>query len=238
MWHLKFPSARLVLLTVASCGGSVRTTTVGDAGRADAAVQKAEAGPCAIDTSNYDLSCSTDSDCVGFIAGSEPGLGLGGLPVQSGNYCTPMCFCGGDVISKKSVAQYTTDVSKTPLGSGAIAPLSCGCGDEPGPCCENGQCVAKSVCGPIGGPFDAGAPTTGGALPDGSVMCALEMGAIDSGAQGNGAWRWCTPPERCVTSTAVGLAVPSRARAAFRFALYRRPTVDSEGGAKCGPSFR
>jgi hypothetical protein len=49
--------------------------------RVDATVgAEAYAGPCYIDTGDYDQSCSVDSDCVGTLAS------LDGFPIQSGDY--------------------------------------------------------------------------------------------------------------------------------------------------------
>jgi hypothetical protein len=109
-----------------------------------------DAGACIISASNYDRSCSTNSDCVAYIYG-DGGLELNGLPVQFGNYCVPGCLCGGDAINRRAVAQYVNDVLKTPS---LTEDLTCLCGvrirpavdsGEPGgACCLNGTCSTTS----------------------------------------------------------------------------------------------
>lgn len=141
---------------------------------------------CAIEASNYDLSCSVDSDCVG-----NAGL----FAVQFGNYCQSGCMCGGDAINKTSVAQYVHDV--TPLTAsmaGCFCPFV-----NTDACCANNRCTTSSC--PPGG-VDAGGPPAADAAPPGeppgSFMCGLNMGPFDAGADAQGPWRWCTPPENCV----------------------------------------
>ncbi len=127
------------------CGGSVADGPQRDAGVAPGPADAspgvppldavAEAGPdidaagCVLAASNYNQSCTVDTDCV---------------PISTGNYCDPLtCMCGGvgDVISKNALPQFQADVAKTPIGSGAIQGASCGC---PlfglGACCVAGMC--------------------------------------------------------------------------------------------------
>jgi hypothetical protein len=157
---------------------------------------EAEAASCVIQVSRYDHSCSVDSDCVGLIAGFRDDLGTGGLPVQSGNYCKAMCVCGGEAISKTAVAQYAKDVSATPLGSGAIAGEACGCVNILSPCCQNGQCVVDQCA--QGTSIDAGTTSVLDASSvDGSVLCGLKTGPLDSGSAGTDPTRWCMPQEVC-----------------------------------------
>jgi hypothetical protein len=103
---------------------------------------------CYISAANYDQSCSVDSDCVAVIQGAEGGVEAFGLVVQSGNYCQPICMCGGEAINKSAAAQYLADVSETPLGSGAIKPLlPCMCPQIPNAaCCSDGGCVPAAGC--------------------------------------------------------------------------------------------
>ncbi len=105
-----------------------------------------DAAACYISASNYDQSCSVDSDCVAVIEGAEGGIGAFGLVVQSGNYCQPLCMCGGQAINKGAVAQYVADVSKTPVGSGAIKTPPCFCPSvSPTGCCgDGGRCLDDS----------------------------------------------------------------------------------------------
>ena len=132
----------------AACGGLVASPTTGtDAGLSDASVgvdatsldsglgEESYPAACFIDTNNYDHSCSVDSDCVGAL---------------SGNYCKQpqhMCiYCLTETIAKSAVAQYLTDVSKTPLGSGAIPRKLCDCTAIFAPCCKSHYCVPGALC--------------------------------------------------------------------------------------------
>src|SRR5580658_820236 len=85
-------------------------------------------GTCVISASNYDQSCNVDSDCV---------------EISSGDYCSAtFCQCGGSVINVGALAQFKADVSKTPIGSGALMGTVCGCSVPAGPCCRQGMCKA------------------------------------------------------------------------------------------------
>jgi hypothetical protein len=94
-------------------------TSVSDSGAS------ADGGTCDISASSYDQSCTIDSDC---------------RMVSSGNYCAATCLCGGSAINAAAVAQFNEDVSKTPLGSGALGNVLCGCPAESAPCCRQGVC--------------------------------------------------------------------------------------------------
>jgi hypothetical protein len=94
---------------------------------------------CSIDPSNYDESCSSDSDCVNMA---------GNIPVDFGNYCQFLCRCGGDAINRTSVGQFMTDVLNTPLGSGAFLGMGCGCGYSGPSCCREGRCAVGATCEP------------------------------------------------------------------------------------------
>jgi hypothetical protein len=164
---------------IAACGGSTRVS-----GSADTSATEAGVGPetslvdsraetdsetnvaaldgaaCFIEASNYDQSCSVDSDCVASIPGIDV-FDVRGLFIVFGNYCSAtMCEnCQGQgVINRSAVAQYAADVSGTPLGSGAIPSVPCFCALPPPVCCQNGLCVANNSClGAIdAGPSDAG----------------------------------------------------------------------------------
>ena len=66
---------------------------------------RAYSGRCMISASSYDQSCAVDTDCTS---------------VTSTNYCSVNCLCGGSAINVGARAQFNEDVSKTPLGSGAL----------------------------------------------------------------------------------------------------------------------
>jgi hypothetical protein len=83
---------------------------------------------CEISASSYDQSCSVDSDCT---------------IVTSGNYCTGGCFCGGSAINVSALAQFDSDVAKTPVGTGAVRGGGCPCPIDMGPCCRNGTCQGE-----------------------------------------------------------------------------------------------
>jgi hypothetical protein len=207
-----------IVATVVSCGGNVvlpaveagpdsssfgsNSSSLGssfEGGPVEASfdTDAASGGSCMIDTGNYDQSCVVDSDCVGVIKGLDSPLNgpLGGVGVQSGDYCSAMCTCGGGAIAKTAVQQYVRDVAATPLGSGAISPLNCGCTLITPPCCRAGRCMQE--CGSDVTAFvDAGAEEPD-AQVDGSVLCGYSDGVLDSGIAETGASRLCVPPETC-----------------------------------------
>ena len=183
--------AGLILLAtrlgLTSCGTSPHGPD--HASEVDASPQMnptSEASLCVIQTSNYDHSCTVDTDCVGTA---------GQFPIQSGNYCQADCFCGGDAISVKAIARYVQDVSMTPVGSGAIRVI-CACGMVAPPCCANGNCT--TVCPPPPSFDDAASPQDAEVVPPGSIMCSLNAGPFDAGTDAGGPWRWCAPPATCV----------------------------------------
>ena len=105
-----------------------------------------------IQASDYDQSCTVDSDCV---------------EVYVGNACSCELGCRTTIgpINKAAQPQYTTDVANAPH-------VVCSCPPTPPPledaapvaCCVGGQC--QTVTGQCSGPADAGAgaaPADGGA---------------------------------------------------------------------------
>jgi hypothetical protein len=97
-------------------------------------------GHCTINVANYDRTCDADSDCVG-VAFANDGE-ANGIPIQSGNFCSNMCVCGGEALSRRGAAQYANDVLMTPLYSGALADASgCFCPVEALPCCQESSCT-------------------------------------------------------------------------------------------------
>jgi hypothetical protein len=158
-----------------------------------------DAAACSISPSDYDQSCSVDSDCLGVIDTDGGIFGSFGLVVQSGNYCQPLCLCGGGAINRSAAAQYLQQVSMTPLGSGAIMRPACSCPSmSTAACCSGGRCVtscAKST-GEAG--LESEDASSGDATPAPVVVCSASMGPLDSGTDASGAWRWCTAGESCV----------------------------------------
>ena len=187
-------SIALVLVASAACGTSGQVRGGGapedaSAGQAasDGGGGLAETGAqCLIQATSYDESCSTDSDCTA-VADN--------FGIVFGDYCSPMCLCANGVISTSSVAQYVKDVASTPLGSGAIGQEGCSCGTGAPSCCVHQRCT--HVCPTVITIHDDAGASDAGAVPDGSVMCALDSGPVDAGSD-SGAWRWCLPNQSCV----------------------------------------
>ncbi len=90
----------------------------------DAAI---ESPACMISASNYDQSCTADSDCT---------------LVSQGNYCDgKSCQCLNGAVNAGAVPRYAADIGKTPVGSGAVVALVCPCIPPIGPCCRSGACT-------------------------------------------------------------------------------------------------
>jgi hypothetical protein len=86
----------------------------------------ADSGGCVISATSYDQSCNVDSDCV---------------EVSVGDYCSATtCRCGTSAVNVGALAQFNTDVSKTPIGSGALHTPFCFCPYSAGPFCSQGTC--------------------------------------------------------------------------------------------------
>lgn len=133
-------------LAMSGCGGAVATALSADGGSMQPTSQTTASetstslyssvetaadsgvlanGGCAmIQASNYDQSCTVDSDC---------------LSVWSGTSCAPgVCECPNSVIGVSARGQYLADTS-------AIVPDSkmlslCNCAAVPPPCCRQGTC--------------------------------------------------------------------------------------------------
>jgi hypothetical protein len=195
------------------CGGSIATapTDAGDAAR-DASPIAFDANDhdgalCSITRSNYDESCSSDSDCLR-IADN--------IPVDFGNYCEFLCRCGGDAINRVSASKFAADVMSTPLGAGALdGGCSCG-GGGPAPCCRQGQCVSGGACAGADVSDASNNFGTDSPPPPGSVWCSAQYGPFDAAAPNEGPGGWC-PGEcsrynigwACCTPTGVGaLCIP------------------------------
>jgi|HubBroStandDraft_1064217.scaffolds.fasta_scaffold53392_2 hypothetical protein len=88
----------------------------------------ADAEACLISASNYDQSCSADTDC---------------RVVTSTDYCSVHCLCGGSAINVGALAQFNKEISETPLGSGALGRTGCPCPPSYAPCCRAGKCTVS-----------------------------------------------------------------------------------------------
>jgi hypothetical protein len=114
----------------------------------------ADSGLCMISASNYDQSCTVDTDCS---------------MVSSGDYCSATCLCGGSAINVGALAKFNADVAKTPLGSGALGNVFCGCPFSWGPCCRHGTCVGeRGGCSSPSDSLPACADAGGTCMPFGS----------------------------------------------------------------------
>jgi hypothetical protein len=136
----------------------------------------AYSGPCTFSPDAYDLSCTTDTDCVTEIAGY---------------YCSPaQCGCDPIGISRNAVAKFTADVAKTPLGSGEVEGVDCGCGAVGGGvCCIGGTCQSGVSC------FSPRADTLA-ACADAGGTCGRFV--VECGSRGSGPPDSCAyPDEKC-----------------------------------------
>lgn len=151
-----------------------------------------DAAACFILPSDYDTSCTVDSDCV--AVQYEP------------NWCVSECMCGGGTINRNSATQYEQATAATPLGSGAIAPAECGCtAFSGGPCCAQGQCTFGGPCPSPpadGGIVDAALADSPSGSLDFTVLCVGDAGPVDGGSPAEdpavpGVSRWCNGAEVC-----------------------------------------
>ncbi len=204
-WRLVAGAAVVVQGAVFGCGGLTGVSESGDGAvppSADAAPimdggapdGSQEASVCMLQASSYDQSCNVSSDCVAWV---------NDFPVQfdnlysndaAFNYCQPQtCLCGGDSINRASADQYASDLARTPLGSGAVAPVMCGC-PLLGSCCVAGRCSTGAACSVA---YDGG-PRDGRTLPEGSVLCSYYEGVLDADIGDAGPSRWCSPRQSCL----------------------------------------
>jgi hypothetical protein len=81
-----------------------------------------------IQASNYDQTCSADTDCVAIAVGDA---------------CYPcIVICGtGGAINRSALSSYQSDISKT-IGAGETSSVQCGCPAGGIPCCRGGTCQA------------------------------------------------------------------------------------------------
>jgi hypothetical protein len=99
-----------------------------------------------IQASNYDQSCTTDSDCVG---------------VAEGNACYPgFAGCPTATINVAALAQYDNDVASTYANICAALSKACPFELPVGPCCVGGMCQLGGNCPVLRG--DAATDVEGG----------------------------------------------------------------------------
>jgi len=107
-------------------GGTCESAQLGapEGGASDASPEAS----CTISASDYDQSCTVDSDCTAVAVGDA---------CQTGS---PHCWCPGAAISVSARAQYDSDVAK-------FNPKNvCDCIALFSPCCVSGKCHADSSC--------------------------------------------------------------------------------------------
>jgi hypothetical protein len=190
---LQGPLMVAVTCAIVGCGGHVRADGPPDAssgapeesGNPDVVMQ-VEASSCSIVlASNYDQSCSVDTDCVAVSQVSVcPGWGGYGCILWT--------------INKNASAQYMTAISQAiadkPFNGGGSCP------EETSPCCLQGRCNVSSCPEPPPQPplgTDASADDAQ-VIPEGSVMCARDLGPVDAGVTDTGGpASWCIPPQTC-----------------------------------------
>ncbi len=127
-----------------------------------------DAGALLVQASDYDMSCTSDADCIA---------------IAVGNPCQEQCafVCDGQIaaINRTAMPQYASDVART------IRPV-CSCqasSGELGPgCCRGGGCSTEC---PVPRPtVDASADTgADAATPDAGADAATDRGPVDATAE-------------------------------------------------------
>jgi hypothetical protein len=124
---------RIALLTMLAmvyqlaCGGKTGTALTSPAEASSAGTgPAADAGPCPVLSSQYDQSCSRDSDC---------------LAVNETVSCpaTTCAFCETGVINKQAEGSYMKAFSAATAGVDLDAGR-CNCPNSGEPCCRMGLC--------------------------------------------------------------------------------------------------
>ena len=102
-------------------------SSTNDAGTSTDANMDTDSAACEISASNYDQSCTEDTDCT---------------EVTSGDYCSPnLCECGGSAVNVGATDQFNADIAKASMGIDASSRFECPCvGPLFPPCCFQGQC--------------------------------------------------------------------------------------------------
>ncbi len=131
--------------------------------------QAAEAETCSnpggqtIKASNYDQSCSSDSDCA---------------QVAEGDFCVPgAAVCPTATINKGALPQYQADVAKT---QAAVCEALAGCPAFGGPCCRNGTCQTGTGCSAPTDTLAACADAGGSCSPFVTACGSMGAGPPDS----------------------------------------------------------
>jgi hypothetical protein len=142
-----------------------------------------DANPCMVVASDYDQTCSADSDCVGVISGDV-------CPLTS--HCGVSTFLEGINVSQQDVYESAleTALAKFTL----MEPL---CPQTPIACCRGGLCAGTFEC--VSGDAGTTQPISDASfMPNYTVLCVEDAGAMDSGSAVPGESRWCNGPEQCL----------------------------------------
>jgi hypothetical protein len=121
-----------------------------------------------IKASNYDQSCTVDTDC---------------RLIAEGNACTPCAFnCpSGEAINASALMKYNADIANTPAVAQEVNGQTClaSCGYPAPACCVAGKCLTSPT-GQCPVPTDAG--DAGDAASDASPDATGSDAASDSGS--------------------------------------------------------
>lgn len=151
------PIALVLTLAASACGGAVATSASSDGGSGPA--------DCTILASNYDQSCTVDTDCV---------------LVTTGNWCGTGCLCAVAAINTGASAAFNEATAQTPVGSGEVSGDDCPCPPVPGPCCRQGGCTTSCLsqtdtlptCADAGGTCEFSCVLSDGELMGPMPVCA------------------------------------------------------------------
>ena len=137
-----------------------------------------EAGPapsCMVDATDFDQSCTTDTDCRAVVTG----------------YVCGGAQCANAGINAKALQTYERAYPPRPPNTSNTV-VSC----DDHACCRAGRCAAGTECAPT----DAGAPMVDASEPPDlhyTVLCGEDTGPSDAGSAIPGVSRWCNGLEAC-----------------------------------------
>ena len=228
-------SSTVILALLCSCGGSVSTGHDAALVRRQQTTRRTplpapwptqrRAASASILASNYDRSCSVDSDCT---------KQAGSFAIVNANYCVNGCLCpvGTDAINISAVPQYIKDCLNDAAGiRNSFPPLPCSCPFYEVPvCCRDGMCTTSPVCfeAPGGGETDGGAHDAEVIL-DGSTPCSLTMGPVEETSSLDTAVHGAVPRSLASCSMVGGPVVKSEPSASVEVLLQSKTNRPSGG---------
>jgi hypothetical protein len=155
---------------------SVDDAESSDAESSDASEIQADAHCMSLQISEYDQTCNVDQDCT---------------PALSGDVCDQCNWAAINVSAQEAYGQ----ALRAALGGPIMYPI---CPGNDTTCCRSGRCaIGASVCGVP----DAGTTqpiSDASFMPNYTVLCVEDAGAMDSGSAVPGESRWCNGPEQCL----------------------------------------